>query len=128
MNLEALPPWQPLETHNPSGQAFPYETRAGFHSFSFLPSLTLSLPPLVCRIAARKVQKVKALLSSFLCHPLKWNVEEEGDRRETGGIQRERGRGVHRFACTELLEICALPLYSSLTAFTPPHTTTQIYI
>lgn len=43
----------------------------------------MSLPPsLVCRIAARKVQKVNALLSSFLCHPLKWNVEEERDRRE----------------------------------------------
>ncbi len=40
-NLEALPLWQTSETYNPSGQAFPHETRAGFHSSS---SLTLSLP------------------------------------------------------------------------------------
>lgn len=78
--LEALSPWQTLKTYNPSGQSFPHETHAGFHSSSFSLSPTGSLPPQPVEIAVREVQKVKAALSSFLCHPLKWNVEEERGR------------------------------------------------
>ncbi len=43
-NSEALPPWQTSETYNPSGQAFPRETRAEFHGSSS-PGLTYALPP-----------------------------------------------------------------------------------
>lgn len=70
----------------------------------FLPD---ALPPfLVCGIAPGKVQKVNALLSSLLRHPLEWNVEEE---REAGRARREPGRRLHGFARNELLENCAPP-------------------
>lgn len=76
---EVLPFWQILEIHNPFDEALPSPKLAGFYSSSF-PALPDALPPsllTVCRIAARKVQKVTALLSFFFCHPLEWNVEEE---------------------------------------------------
>lgn len=128
-NLQALPPWQTSETYNPSGQAFPHETRAGFHSSLLIFALpdSLSLPPLVCRNCRQngsKGERFAQLFPSVILSSGMWRRRDRSER-PLGLRETEGGRSIDLLALNSCRTVhcflCSSPAVSPAPTLTSTH-------